>query len=60
MKIVIVLCDPIKRLISDFVHTTKTVEPHAKRVKQYKRIEGKFTSKPYTYTSLKDGLSSYS
>jgi len=39
MKIVIVLCDPIKRLKSDFVHTTKTNEPHARLIKSYKRIE---------------------
>ena len=34
-----VLCDPIKRLKSDFVHTTKTTEPHAKRIKSYSKIE---------------------
>ena len=39
MKIVIVLCDPIKRLKSDFVHTTKTNEPHAKLIRSYKKIE---------------------
>ena len=39
MKVVIVLCDPIKRLKSDFVHTTKTNEPHARLIKSYKRIE---------------------
>jgi len=39
MKIVIVLCDPIKRFKSDFVHTTKTHEPHAQLIKSYKGIE---------------------
>ena len=39
MKIVVVLCDPIKRLKSDFVHTTKTTEPHAKLIRSYKKIE---------------------
>jgi len=39
MKVIVVLCDPIKRLKSDFVHTTKTTEPHAKRIKSYSKIE---------------------
>lgn len=41
MKVIVVLCDPIKRLKSDFVHTTKTTEPHAKRIKSYSKIEEK-------------------
>ena len=39
MKVIIVLCDPIKRLKSDFVHTTKTTEPHANQMRKYTRIE---------------------
>ena len=39
MKVIVVLCDPIKRLKSDFVHTTKTTEPHAKKIKSYSKIE---------------------
>ena len=30
MKIIVTLCDPIHRMVSDFVHTTETNEPHAK------------------------------
>ena len=29
MKIIVTLCDPIHRMVSDFVHTTETNEPHA-------------------------------
>ena len=39
MKIIIVLCDPIKRLKSDFVHTTKTTEAHANKIRSYEKIE---------------------
>ena len=39
MKIIITLCDPVKRMISDFVHTTKTKEPHADQMRSYRNIE---------------------
>ena len=42
MKIIIVLCDPIKRLKSDFVHTTKTTMAQNKisnKIRSYAKIE---------------------
>ena len=39
MKIIVTLCDPIHRMVSDFVHTTETNEPHAKKIKTYAKIE---------------------
>lgn len=38
MKVIITLCDPVKRMISDFVHTTKTNEPHGKLMRSYDNI----------------------
>jgi len=38
MKVIITLCDPVKRMISDFVHTTKTNEPHGNLMRSYKNI----------------------
>lgn len=38
MKIVVTLCDPIKRLRSDFIHTTLTTEPHAQEIKRFANI----------------------
>ena len=38
MKIIITLCDPIKRMRSDFIHTTLTTEPHAQEIKGFANI----------------------
>jgi hypothetical protein len=38
MKVIITLCDPVKRMISDFVHTTKTSEGHGELMRSYKNI----------------------
>ena len=39
MKIIITLCDPIKRFISDFLHSQKSKEKAFYQIRKYRSVE---------------------
>ena len=39
MKIIMIFCDPIKRLKSDFLHVPHTTERHNKTIGRYSKVD---------------------